>query len=65
MNENDPKVAIFDLDNTILRADSDYEMVNFLISKNLINKSIKNLTMIILLHMDRGILILTSSQNFH
>ena len=43
MNENDPKVAIFDLDNTILRADSDYEMVNFLISKNLINKKYKKL----------------------
>ena len=41
MNENDQKVAIFDLDNTILRADSDYEMVNFLISKNLINKKYK------------------------
>ena len=43
MNENDQKVAIFDLDNTILRADSDYEMVNFLISKNLINKKYKKL----------------------
>tara|TARA_B100000524_G_scaffold2781_1_gene1716 strand:- start:123 stop:785 length:663 start_codon:yes stop_codon:yes gene_type:complete len=43
MNENDLKIAIFDLDNTILRADSDYEMVNFLISKNLIEKKYRKL----------------------
>ena len=43
MNENDPKIAIFDLDNTILKADSDYEMVNFLISKNLIEKKYRKL----------------------
>ena len=30
------KLAIFDLDNTILNLDSDYEMVNYLIDKNLI-----------------------------
>ena len=30
------KLAIFDLDNTILKLDSDYEMVNYLIDKNLI-----------------------------
>ena len=28
------KIAIFDLDNTILELDSDYEMVNYLIDKN-------------------------------
>ena len=43
MNENDLKIAIFDLDNTILKADSDYEMVNFLISKNLIEKKYRKL----------------------
>ena len=30
------KLAIFDLDNTILKIDSDYEMVNYLIDKNFI-----------------------------
>tara|TARA_B100000886_G_scaffold97234_1_gene64532 strand:- start:4305 stop:4979 length:675 start_codon:yes stop_codon:yes gene_type:complete len=30
------KLAIFDLDNTILKIDSDYEMVNYLIDKDLI-----------------------------
>ena len=28
------KIAIFDLDNTILELDSDYEMVNYLIDNN-------------------------------
>lgn len=38
------KLAIFDLDNTILKVDSDYEMVNYLIKQNLISEKyrIKN-----------------------
>ena len=38
------KLAIFDLDNTILKVDSDYEMVNYLIQQNLISEKyrIKN-----------------------
>ena len=43
MNENDLKIAIFDLDNTILKADFDYEMDNFLISKNLSEKKYRKL----------------------
>ena len=35
-NKNKIKLAIFDLDNTILKLDSDYEMVNYLIDKNFI-----------------------------
>ena len=35
-NKDKIKLAIFDLDNTILKLDSDYEMVNYLIDKNLI-----------------------------
>ncbi len=35
-NKNKIKLAIFDLDNTILKIDSDYEMVNYLIDKGLI-----------------------------
>ena len=35
-NKNKVKLAIFDLDNTILKIDSDYEMVNYLIDKSLI-----------------------------
>ena len=35
-DKNKIKLAIFDLDNTILKLDSDYEMVNYLIDKNLI-----------------------------
>ena len=35
-DEDKIKLAIFDLDNTILKLDSDYEMVNYLIDKNLI-----------------------------
>ena len=38
------KLAIFDLDNTILKVDSDYEMVNYLIQQNLVSEKyrIKN-----------------------
>jgi len=37
-NKNKVKLAIFDLDKTILKldSDSDYEMVNYLIDKSLI-----------------------------
>ena len=32
------KIAIFDLDNTVLELDSDYEMVNYLIDNNYLNR---------------------------
>ena len=33
------RLVIFDLDNTILNGDSDYSMVNYLISKNILPES--------------------------
>ena len=42
-NKNKIKLAIFDLDNTILKLDSDYEMVNYLIDKNLILEKYRKL----------------------
>ena len=42
-NKNKIKLAIFDLDNTILKLDSDYEMVNYLINKNFISKKYRKI----------------------
>tara|TARA_B100000900_G_scaffold415430_1_gene445263 strand:- start:299 stop:973 length:675 start_codon:yes stop_codon:yes gene_type:complete len=42
-NKKQVKLAIFDLDNTILRIDSDYEMVNYLIDKSLISEKYRKI----------------------
>ena len=38
-----PILAIFDLDNTLLRGDSDYEMVNYLIDKNFVDEKYRQI----------------------
>ena len=43
MNSTMPILAIFDLDNTLLRGDSDYEMVNYLIDKNFVDKKYRQI----------------------
>ena len=42
-NKKQVKLAIFDLDNTILKIDSDYEMVNYLIDKSLISEKYRKI----------------------
>ena len=43
MNSTMPILAIFDLDNTLLRGDSDYEMVNYLIDKNFVDEKYRQI----------------------
>ena len=43
MNSTMPILAIFDLDNTLLRGDSDYEMVNYLIDKNFVDEKYREI----------------------
>ena len=43
MNSTRPTLAIFDLDNTLLRGDSDYEMVNYLIDKNFVDEKYRQI----------------------
>ena len=36
---SEEKLVIFDLDNTILNGDSDYSMINFLVTKSILDNS--------------------------
>ena len=50
------KLIIFDLDNTILTGDSDYSFINFLISKNLLNRKLRKKNDMFLKAFEKGTL---------